>query len=167
METLYLHSMDSPLGTLWIGATREGICKLGIGNQQATVQWLLDHVDAVEAKVQDYQLIHQAKVQLRQYFRGKRKKFDLPLDMRGTNFQLQIWRELKKIPFSQTVTYQQLADNIKNPKAVRAVGGACGANPLPIIVPCHRVVGGTGLGGYSGGLNNKIKLLQHENVILI
>jgi O-6-methylguanine DNA methyltransferase len=101
--------------------------------------------------------------QLREYFDGARREFDLPLDLRGTRFQLQVWRAVTKIPYGETRTYAQIASQIGNPKATRAVGGANGRNPAPIIVPCHRVVAtGGGLGGYSAGLDFKSRLLALE-----
>jgi methylated-DNA-[protein]-cysteine S-methyltransferase len=104
-----------------------------------------------------------AQKQLGEYFSGKRKKFDLPVDIIGTDFQIQVWKELAQIPYGKTVSYSNIAKKIKNPKAVRAVGSANGKNPLCIIVPCHRVIASTGkLGGYAGGLQLKKALLELE-----
>lgn len=100
--------------------------------------------------------------ELDEYFQGKRVKFTVPLKASGTEFQKAVWKEMGKINHGRTKTYGALAKAIKRPKAVRAVGTACGKNPLPIIVPCHRVKGARGLGGYSGGLSKKRWLLQHE-----
>lgn len=105
------------------------------------------------------------KKQLEQYFAGKRTSFDVALDLVGTEFQVQAWRALCRIPFGKTISYGQQASNIKKPKAFRAVGSANGKNPIPIIVPCHRVVAGDGsLGGYSLGLRMKKQLLALEGV---
>jgi methylated-DNA-[protein]-cysteine S-methyltransferase len=102
--------------------------------------------------------------QLQAYFRVELKKFDLPLAMEGTEFQLRVWNELRAIPYGETISYAQLAGRIGNPKAVRAVGLANGSNPIPIIVPCHRVIGSDGsLTGFGGGLSTKRKLLELEN----
>lgn len=104
-----------------------------------------------------------AKEQLDEYFAGERRQFDLPLELCGTPFQKQVWNSLLTIPFGQTRTYGQLADQIGNPKAVRAVGAANGKNPISIIVPCHRVIGASGkLTGFAGGLDAKKMLLQLE-----
>lgn len=104
-----------------------------------------------------------AKRQLDEYFAGQRTLFDLPLEMRGTPFQKRVWNSLLTIPFGQTRTYGQLADQIGNPKAVRAVGAANGKNPISIIVPCHRVIGASGkLTGFAGGLDAKETLLRLE-----
>ncbi|MBZ0200278.1 MAG: methylated-DNA--[protein]-cysteine S-methyltransferase [Ignavibacteriaceae bacterium] len=101
--------------------------------------------------------------QLREYFKVERKKFDLPLDLRGTEFQLQVWDQLQKIPYGKTVSYKQIAAALGDSNKVRAVGGANGANPVPIIVPCHRVINTNGgLGGYTGGIHLKEKLLKLE-----
>jgi len=102
--------------------------------------------------------------QLREYFAGQREDFDLPLVLHGTPFQLSVWRNLQKIPYGKTVSYLDLAKKIGNPKAVRAVGLANGLNPIPIIVPCHRVIGSDGsLTGFGGGLPTKQKLLALES----
>ncbi len=102
--------------------------------------------------------------QLQAYFRGELKKFDLPLAMEGTDFQLRVWNALRAIPYGETISYAQLAERIGNPKAVRAVGLANGSNPIPIIVPCHRVIGSDGsLTGFGGGLATKNMLLELES----
>jgi methylated-DNA-[protein]-cysteine S-methyltransferase len=102
--------------------------------------------------------------QLQAYFRGELKEFDLPLAMEGTEFQLRVWNALRAIPYGETISYAQLAERIGNPKAVRAVGLANGSNPIPIIVPCHRVIGSDGsLTGFGGGLPTKKLLLELEN----
>jgi len=105
----------------------------------------------------------EAARQLRAYFAGQLRRFDLPLDMQGTDFQLRVWRELERIPYGETRSYRQIADAIGASRAVRAVGAANGANPIPIVVPCHRVIGASGkLVGYGGGLPLKKRLLELE-----
>lgn len=102
--------------------------------------------------------------QLKSYFRGDLKRFDVPLKLEGTDFQRAAWKELRKIPYGKTITYGEQARRIGNPKASRAIGGANGANPVAIIVPCHRVIGSNGkLTGFGGGLGVKDKLLALEN----
>jgi len=104
-----------------------------------------------------------AALQVCEYLEGKRRDFDLNLDLRGTEFQLSVWDELCRIPFGTTLSYQEVARAIGRPAAVRAVGTANGANPLPLVVPCHRVVATGGkLGGYGGGLDLKRRLLAME-----
>jgi len=102
--------------------------------------------------------------QLHEYFAGTLREFEIPLLMHGTDFQKRVWKNLQKIPYGETITYGELAKRIGDPKAVRAVGAANGQNPLPIIVPCHRVIGSNGsLTGFGGGLENKRKLLALES----
>ncbi|RLE39793.1 cysteine methyltransferase [Candidatus Acetothermia bacterium] len=108
-----------------------------------------------------------AVAQLFEYFSGFRRQFDLPLDLRGTAFQLAVWEKLLGVPYGETISYGELALEIGKPTAARAVGAAVGANPIPIIVPCHRVIGKTGgLVGFGGGLDLKRRLLALEGVIL-
>jgi methylated-DNA-[protein]-cysteine S-methyltransferase len=104
-----------------------------------------------------------ARKQLTEYFSGERKDFDLPLSLHGTEFQLRVLEELKTIPYGETTSYGDIAKRIGRPKAVRAVGAANGRNPIPIIVPCHRVIGSSGhLTGFGGGLDTKTALLRLE-----
>ncbi|MFA5161005.1 MAG: methylated-DNA--[protein]-cysteine S-methyltransferase [Elusimicrobiales bacterium] len=106
------------------------------------------------------------KKQLRLYFSGRLREFDLPLDLRGTPFQMRVWKELLKIPFGQTITYGELARRIGQPRAARAVGMANNKNRIGIVVPCHRVIGAGGaLTGYAAGTGIKKKLLEHESAI--
>ncbi|HEY2842762.1 MAG TPA: methylated-DNA--[protein]-cysteine S-methyltransferase [Bryobacteraceae bacterium] len=101
--------------------------------------------------------------QLREYFGGKRTEFDLPLALKGTEFQRKVWRKLQEIPYGETISYGELARRVGNPKASRAVGSANGKNQIPIVIPCHRVIAGDGgLGGFGGGLSVKEKLLALE-----
>jgi methylated-DNA-[protein]-cysteine S-methyltransferase len=106
--------------------------------------------------------------QLRAYFAGELREFDLPLAPAGTPFQLRVWRELRNIPYGQTISYGELARRVGSPKGSRAVGLANGANPISIVVPCHRVIGSSGkLTGYGGGLENKARLLALEREHLL
>lgn len=112
---------------------------------------------------EDQTAFGEAKRQLDAYFEGKLREFTIPLAPRGTDFQLAVWEALTHIPFGQTIAYRDLAIRIGNPTAVRAVGAANGANPIPIVVPCHRVIGADGsLTGFGGGLDTKRWLLCHE-----
>jgi len=103
--------------------------------------------------------------QLDDYFQGERTYFDVPLSLRGTPFQLAVWQVLSEIPYGEVVTYGGLAHRIGRPRAARAVGGAVGANPVPIIIPCHRVLAARGLGGFGPGLHWKERLLRLEGVL--
>jgi methylated-DNA-[protein]-cysteine S-methyltransferase len=118
---------------------------------------------AVGSSNQDNPLLTAAAAQLQEYFAGRRRRFDLPLDPQGTEFQRRVWKALEAIPYGQTRNYRQVAESVGAPRAVRAVGAANGRNPLPIVVPCHRVIGADGkLVGYAGGLPVKRVLLDIE-----
>ncbi len=111
-------------------------------------------------------VLRAAREQLEQYFRGDRREIDLPLDLRGTPFQLGVWGALRAVPYGRTASYGDIARRIGNPAAVRAVGLANGRNPIPIIVPCHRIIGSDGsLTGFGGGLDRKRWLLELEGVL--
>lgn len=121
-----------------------------------------------EAKFDDFsesEVTRKAKAQLELYFKGELKEFDLSLSPQGTDFQKKVWKALQTIPYGQTISYLELAILIGNKKATRAVGQANHYNPIPIIIPCHRVISANGkLGGYAGGIELKIKLLEHEKI---
>lgn len=106
-------------------------------------------------------LLEKAKEEIEEYFQGKRKTFDLPLDAKGTEFQKRVWKELLDIRYGETLSYGEIGDRIGT-KAYRAIGNACGKNPIPILIPCHRVVGKDNIGGFSLGLDLKRKLLDME-----
>lgn len=147
----------SPVGKLRLIASDKGLVAINVRNVLAASD--------LETSASAQKILSAAKKQLEQYFAGKRTNFDIPLDLEGTDFQQQAWRALCRIPYGQTISYGQQAENIKKPKAFRAVGSANGKNPIPIIVPCHRVVAGDGsLGGYSLGLKMKKQLLALEGV---
>jgi len=141
------------------------LCKLGIAEKDGAIVSVFfkagktpDGFEKAETP-----LIKKAAAQLDEYFNGKRKKFDLPLKLNGTDFQVDVWKALQKIPFGETRSYGEIARAIGNPKAVRAVGMANNRNPIVIIVPCHRVIGHDGsLTGYGGGLELKRRLLELE-----
>lgn len=108
-------------------------------------------------------MVAEVRNQLGEYFSGKRKVFDLPLELKGTGFQKSVWQAVNEIPFGQTTTYMKLSQKLGNPAAIRAVGAAIGANPVLVIVPCHRIIGTNGqLTGYAGGLERKQALLELE-----
>ena len=147
----------SPVGKLRLVASEKGLVAIDVRNNSKQV------VTAKDPSAQA--ILIKTKKQLEQYFAGKRTSFDVALDLVGTEFQVKAWRALCRIPFGKTISYGQQASNIKKPKAFRAVGSANGKNPIPIIVPCHRVVASDGsLGGYSLGLKMKKQLLALEGV---
>ena len=120
-----------------------------------------------EIEIKETQLIKEAKEQLEEYFNGERKEFHLPLEPKGTEFQKQVWRALRKISYGTTKTYKEIAVEVGNEKACRAVGMANNKNPIPIIIPCHRVIGSNKkLVGYAGGLELKEKLLRLEKIFV-
>lgn len=153
--------MDSPLGAMLLACGPQGLCGVWFEGQQHSptaadqAQWLFQ---------QDHPVLNAAKEQLQAYFKGQLHSFSLPLQWpQATAFQLAVWQHLLRIPFGQTSSYGQLAAQLQNPQAVRAVGAAVGRNPLSIIVPCHRVLGKNGsLTGYAGGLPRKQALLTLE-----
>ena len=104
------------------------------------------------------------RLQLEEYFAGERKEFDVPMELDGTPFQREVWTELTRIPYGETISYGELARRVGRPNGPRAVGQANGRNPIPIVVPCHRVLASNGIGGYGGGLKVKRALLAVEGV---
>jgi len=148
----------SPIGTLKLIASDTGLVAILWENDNPRRVRLPDPVERPEHPV-----LVRAEKELHEYFAGQRNGFSVPLDMRGTSFQRQVWEALLGIPFGETRTYGQLAKQLGNPKATRAVGAANGRNPIAIIVPCHRVVGFSGkLTGFAGGLEAKAHLLKLE-----
>ena len=162
------------LGYLLVATTDKGICAVKIGDQLSLA--LRDRKkDLIETLIQEFDratIIHDdlnCKDWLESILNliaGKEAHHDLPLDIRGTSFQQQVWQELQKIPYGETRTYGEIANNLGKPKATRAIGNACGANPVALIIPCHRVVRSDGsLGGYRWGIKCKQKLLDRETLL--
>ncbi len=150
-------SMESPIGPLLLAGDERGLSLVYFVNGRRPKS-------PPRTWVEDKKPFKEVVRQLQAYFEGKLKDFDLPLVLEGTEFQLLVWRNLRKIPFGQTVSYGQLARRIGSPDAARAVGLANGSNPIPIIIPCHRVIGSNGdLTGFGGGLPIKKKLLSLES----
>ncbi len=119
---------------------------------------------AADEKDNSNKILTETEKQLQEYFSGKRREFTIPLKLKGTEFRKKVWEQLQKIPFGETISYQELAERVGNYNKARAVGNANHYNPIPIIVPCHRVVRKSGdLGGFGGGLNVKEYLLKLEN----
>jgi len=157
MNLMSYTTMNSPIGPLLLAGDDGGLhlVHFATGRRPKSPQR-----DWTENRAPFKEVIRQ----LEAYFEGKLQDFDLPLVLNGTDFQLLVWRNLRKIPYGETVTYGQLARRIGSPDAARAVGLANGSNPIPIIIPCHRVIGSSGdLTGFGGGLPVKKKLLALES----
>lgn len=156
MSKMFHTTIESPIGPLFLAGEERGLRYVSFAAsrraQKPRRDWVADRKPFIETIRQ-----------LRQYFAGKLKEFDLPLLLEGTEFQVLVWKNLRKIPYGETLSYGELARRIGKADAVRAVGAANGANPIPIIVPCHRVIGSNGdLIGFGGGLPIKKKLLALE-----
>jgi methylated-DNA-[protein]-cysteine S-methyltransferase len=158
-QVLYYKSVASPVGSLRIMASDKGLCAVlfnGGRNNDVYFNGALELDN-------NHALLLRVEKQMQEYFAGKRKAFDLPVDMRGTVFQLKAWRELAKIPYGKTISYGEQARRLGDANKARAVGMANGRNPVCIVVPCHRVVGASGeLTGFAGGLKVKQFLLDLE-----
>ncbi len=157
--TTYYTRIESPIESLLLSSDGESLTSLTMVTQRHgpffSETWI--HDDNAKPFVE-------ARKQLEAYFAGELTEFDLPLNMRGTEFQRQVWQKLQTIPFGMTISYGELAELVGNPNSSRAVGAANGRNPISIIVPCHRVIGSNGkLTGYSGGMERKEWLLAHES----
>lgn len=147
--------IESPIGIIEILANEKGICEVSF-------------VEAIRFETTETPILLQCAQELAAYFAGKRNVFEVPLSAQGTDFQHNVWGKLKEIPFGTTQSYMDIARKLGDSKKVRAVGMANGKNPIAIIVPCHRVIGGNGnLIGYAGGLWRKEWLLRHEGAILL
>lgn len=153
---MYYCYLDTPIGELLLAGDDVALCLVGFpeGSMRKDPEpdWIYNEKPFAVARRQ-----------LTEYFAGERREFDLPLKLNGTEFQMSVLRALQQIPYGETTSYADIAERIGRPKAVRAVGAANGRNPIPIIVPCHRVIGSHGdLTGFGGGLDTKEALLRLE-----
>ncbi len=153
---MYYCYLETPIGDLLLAGDEQTLCLLGFPEgsmrREPEPDWIFSEKPFAEARAQ-----------LKAYFAGDRKSFDLKLNPGGTEFQLQVLDELQKIPYGTTTSYGDIAKRIGRPKAVRAVGAANGRNPIPIIIPCHRVIGSTGnMTGFGGGIPTKEALIRLE-----
>jgi len=163
-------ALESPIGSLLVASTQNGLCFLEFGTDESATasfqKWVKKWHPEV-TPVHDEPMNEQVIQQLQEYFAKTRSRFDVKLDLYGTEFQKSVWRALTEIPFGMTKSYKEVAEAVGNAKAVRAVGGANNKNPIPIIIPCHRVIGTNGsMVGYGGGLSIKEFLLTLENAQL-
>mgnify|MGYP003608148447 FL=1 len=155
---LFFMEIDSPVGVLKLVANDISLIAVLWENETPNRVRLAELIENKQ-----HPILLETQKQLSEYFEGQRKIFDLPLDFEGTEFQQKVWQALLTIPFGETRSYKDIAEQIGNVKAVRAVGAANGKNPISIIAPCHRVVGANGkLVGFAGGLENKDVLLKLE-----
>ena len=157
---MYKKVMNSPVGKIEIIEENEKLIELNIYNEEKNEQ---------KNKIieKDTRLLLEVEKQLKEYFKGKRTKFEIPLNPKGTEFMKKVWKELLKIPYGETRTYKEIAEKIDNSKASRAVGMANNKNPIPIIIPCHRVIGSNNkLVGYALGLDMKQYLLDLEREVI-
>jgi len=160
-------SADSPFGTLLLATTRRGLVRVGLPNQDPD-ELLADLAARVSPRVLEAPAeLDEVRRELDLYFEGRLDRFDLPLDWRlSSGFRRRVLRAIDRIPYGQTRNYTEMARKAGNERAVRAAGSACGSNPIPLIVPCHRVLRTSGaLGGYGGGLPMKQALLELEGVL--
>ncbi len=166
---VYCTSFDSKVGLIYVASTEKGACKISVPrqNRKDFFGWLhenFDNNEVVDNKSRNKEIIDQ----LTRYFNGRLAKFNLPIDLIGSPFQIRVWKELNKIPYGTTISYKQLAKRLGTSKGFQAIGRANAANPLPIVVPCHRVLGTDGsLVGYSSGIKTKEFLLKLEGALMI
>lgn len=168
-DTAYWTPFTTPLGTAYAASTRTGLCRLTLPDETEAhfLVWLHDHFDA------DNILPHPEPnldviEQLDAYWKGARTRFELRLDLRGTDFQRSVWDRLLHVPFGRTVTYSEVAEAAGVPQGYQAAGVAVGQNPVRLVVPCHRVMGADGgLTGYASGVRSKQWLLRHEGALLL
>ena len=165
MNQINIQYHKTKVGELILGSSVGKLCLLDFRcrKMRKTVDDRIKKGLNAEFVDQDDEVLEETREQLDEYLNGNRKEFDIPLLMVGTDFQRRVWKALMKVPYGVTSTYGQIAEDIGSPKAVRAVGNANRANPISIIVPCHRIIGGHGeLAGYGGGLSVKKRLLNLE-----
>ena len=165
MGIVHTARFDTPIGELTLASTEEGLAYVGLpcANGRGFAGW--QHRPARNATVeQGFEPNRKAISQLHEFLEGKRQVFDLELDLRATPFQLDVYRVLEEIPYGESISYAEVARRMGRPRAVRPVGAANAANPIPLVIPCHRVVAADGhLHGYAGGLDLKARLLAMES----
>ncbi len=168
MNVIDATSFGTPLGEMTVCATGKGICLFEFSDRRMLNTEFSDlkkHLKS-EIRIGENKFFPVLKRQMLEYFEGKRKEFDLPLHTPGTEFQNKVWQELIRIPYGRTRSYLEQAKTLGDPKAIRAVAGANGANRIAIIIPCHRVIGSDGsMTGYGGKVWRKKWLLEHEQGI--
>lgn len=158
-------SFTSPIGRIHLALIEKGLCEIGIREDEERFTKSLQKTYNIKPVKDDAAFKDLVKL-LKRYLNGERIKIDIPFDLKGTPFEKKVWKALLRIPYGKTKSYGEIAKEIGLPNGARAVGNACGKNPIPIIIPCHRVIAGNGgLGGYTGGSVIKEKLLKIEGVL--
>jgi methylated-DNA-[protein]-cysteine S-methyltransferase len=167
-KEISIEYFKTPFGELIIGSIDEKLCLCDwrYRKKREAIDKRLKTRSGAHFKFEGSNVIEETKIQLNEYFQGKREVFNIPILFIGSNFQKTVWAALLQIPFGKTTSYLELSRLLQNEKAIRAVAAANGANAISIIVPCHRVIGSDGkLVGYAGGLNTKMKLLNIEKAL--
>lgn len=166
MKKIYFTEFDSGAWKIFLAASEKGVVKISYGENSkfGFFSWLEDHFPGYMYEKNDTRLKKYAR-QVRDYIAGRIRKIDFPIDLQEKGFFKQVLLALRKVPYGKTVTYGELAGMAGSPRASRAAGTACSKNPLPLIIPCHRVIAsGNRLGGYGGGEKLKKKLLENEGI---
>jgi O-6-methylguanine DNA methyltransferase len=170
LERIYYAGIETPIGTVWAAKTKKGLIQVHANGERDS---FLDELDkrVPGDYIEDSSMFKALEEKLGEWSEGKPVKFDMPFDLRGTEFQKDVWKAIQAIPHGKLSSYGRLAETIGRPKAVRAVGNAVGSNPIGLVIPCHRVIWSNGgLGGFGGGfetkkLNNKRRLLMTEGAL--
>jgi O-6-methylguanine DNA methyltransferase len=164
LKNLYYTTLNTPVQSLFIISSEKGLVKIQFFNKNSHIPFQNLKEGYTDVTLIDSKLKNQTVLrQLKEYFNGTRKKFTVPLDIQGTPFQKQVWEAVSQVPYGETCSYGEIARRIGKPKAVRAVGMANHNNPVPIVIPCHRIIGADGsLTGYGAGISIKEKLLHLE-----
>lgn len=156
----YARTLDTPIGTLLLECNDKALTHITLPGSGTNVA-----ADGKADASDSPEILKHAAAQLKEYFAGKRTEFEIEIELAGTEFQRDVWLSLAEIPYGKTISYAELATMVGRPSAFRAVGQANGANPIPIVLPCHRVIAsGGGIGGYGGGLPMKRQLLGLEGI---
>ncbi len=169
MPKIYCTSFEAKIGVIYVASTENGVCKIAIPRESRKdfFNWLNQNFsedDVIDNRSRNKSIIDE----ITRYLNGKLVTFKTPLHLIGTPFQLKVWSELQKIPYGHTISYEQLARRVRTPQGFQAVGRANAMNPLPIVVPCHRVIGKDGsLVGYASGIKTKEFLLRLEGATVI
>jgi methylated-DNA-[protein]-cysteine S-methyltransferase len=166
MEEVYYASCPSPIGTIWVASDKAGICLVSFGGKEKEFRKQL--TKAGLGKARRDQVFNRGVLQeIEAYFAGKLTRFSSPVHLQGPSFDMHVWQALQRIPLGETRSYEDIAQAIGNPRACRAVGGANRRNPIPLLIPCHRVIRKDGgIGGFSSGTAIKQWLLQFEQQLM-